>query len=188
MQTDPIRDKNKLRSLAGYFLNLGQFRNHTLIILGVHTALRISDLLPITWSDVYNEESDEFHSHIVIMEKKTGKQKMIALNNEAITALRNLLPHRRSKFIFENNRKKPAPISRVQAWRIIKSAAKVVGVIGCIACHSLRKTFGYHAWIAGTSPVVLMDIYNHSSYEITKRYLGVSQDDKDKAYMELALF
>ena len=46
---------------------------------------------------------------------------------------------------------------------------------------------GYYAWKCGTPPAVLMDIYNHSSYEITKRYLGIKQDDKDSVFLNVNL-
>jgi integrase len=188
MLTEPIRDKKKLRQLADYCLLKGQYRNHALIVLGAHTALRISDLLQLTWNEVYNENNGRFFTHIFITETKTGKSKSIALHGRVVNALNLLFPHKRDAYIFSNNKKEPAPISRVQAWRIVKAATRAIGLMDSIACHSLRKTFGYHAWINGTSPVVLMDIYNHSSYETTRRYLGVSQDDVDKVYMETALF
>ena len=186
--SEPIRDKNKLRQLAGYYFQRGQIRNYTLIILGVHTALRISDLLGLTWGDVYDDKNGVYNTHINLTEKKTGKHKTIALNKQAGSALRLLHPHRCGDFIFASSRNPPVPISRVQAWRIIRAAADAVGLAGHVACHSLRKTFGYFAWKSGVPPVMLMDIYNHSSFEITRRYLGISQDDRDKVYLNLALF
>ena len=140
------------------------------------------------WSDVYDEDSGAFRTHIALTENKTGKQKTIALNKQAIQALGMLRPYKRGSFIFASNRKEDKAISRVQAWRIIKEAVKAIKLIGCYATHSLRKTFGYFAWKAGVLPVMLMDIFNHSSFEITKRYLGISQDDKDKVYMNLDVF
>jgi integrase len=75
----------------------------------------------------------------------------------------------------------------VQAWRIIRIAARAIRVVGKIGCHSLRKTFGYFARKAGVLPVMLMEIFNHSSFEITKRYLGITQEDRDFVYLNMAL-
>ena len=72
-----------------------------------------------------------------------------------------------------------------KAYRIIKKAAEET--VCChthISCHSLRKTFGYHAWKQGISPVLLMDIFNHSSFDVTKRYLGIGQDERDSIFLK----
>jgi len=187
--TEPIRDKKQLRQLAEYYLKRGQLRNYVLIVLGACTALRISDLLALTWNDVYDPRRKAFRTHVTLKERKTGKTRTIALNKQVIHALRMYYPHRRGLHIFMSNRKDGRPISRVQAWRIIRAAAIAVGIPGKVACHSLRKSWGYHAWTSGNvSPVVIMDILNHSSYKTTRRYLGVAQDDLDRAYMGITLF
>lgn len=186
--TEPIRDKKQFRTLAEYFLQKGQLRNYTLIIMGAYTALRISDLLRLKWSDVYNEKLQSFYTHVTITEKKTGKTKTIALNQQVLGVLRQYHTHKRGEFIFASNRKEDRAISRVQAWRIIHNAVVAIGLSGKISCHSLRKTWGYHAWTSGSvSPVVIMDIYNHSNYEVTRRYLGIAQDDLDEAYLGMEL-
>ena len=188
MTTEPIRDRRQLDKLVDYWRKRGNIRNCALIVLGACIALRISDLISLRWTDVYDDERGRFRSHITITEKKTGKRKSIALSDHALKILGLLIEKRRSEYIFDNNRRDPKPISRVQAWRIIKAAVTAVRMAGVIAANSLRKTFGYHAWTSGASPVVIMDIYNHSSYETTRRYLGVAQDDRDKVYLGLKLF
>jgi integrase len=184
--TEPIRSKRQVRELAAYYLQRGQLRNHCLIVLGVHTALRVSDLLRLRWDDVYDFERRRVRQSIVLTEKKTGKTKIIALNKGAIRALTLYAAQaaKQSGFLIENGKTGKA-ISRIQAYRVIRAAAEAIKLQIRVSCHSLRKTFGYHAWKSGVSPAVIMEIYNHSSFAVTRRYLGVAQDDKNTAYMKL---
>ena len=74
--TQPIRSKEDLKLFMEYYKNVRPSkRNYALISMGIHTALRISDILKLQWKDVFDIENDRFRSHIVIFEKKTNKQK-----------------------------------------------------------------------------------------------------------------
>ena len=183
--TQPIRNKHQVRELADYYLKRGELRNHLLIVMGVHTALRISDLLRLKWEDVYDFNHGRIRESVTITEKKTGKSKLVVLNKAIITALRRCLRNAKHGECLMKSRKGGA-ISRIQAYRLIRTAAEALSFTTRVSCHSLRKTFGYHAWKSGASPAVIMEIYNHSDFAVTRRYLGVTQDDKNEVYRKLA--
>jgi len=188
--TQPIRDKKQVNALINYYLIQGQIRNHTLITMGIYTALRISDLLRLTWGDVYDFNNKRVHNVISVTESKTGKSKIIALHGNCVAALIRCLHTGRptsSKHPLFENKQSGKPISRIQAYRIIRTASEEIDLDIPASCHSLRKTFGYHAWKDGVSPAVIMEIYNHSSLSVTRRYLGVTQDDKNEVYLGLAI-
>ena len=88
-------------------------------------------------------------------------------------------------YLFTKHTDRSRPLNRTQAYRIVKQAANECNLTGNISCHSLRKTFGFFAWKQGTQPALLMAIYNHSSYNITQRYLGITQLEKDAIYMNI---
>ena len=183
--TEPIRDKNKVRELIDYYKHRDEPRNYVLVALSVHSALRICDILRITWDDVYDFDNRRIRESITVTERKTGKSKTIALNAEIITAIRLYITAAARSAPLIINKRTGKAISRVQAYRLIRDAADTLRFRERVSCHSLRKTFGYHAWKNGISPAVIMEIYNHSSFAVTRRYLGVTQDDKNEVYLGL---
>lgn len=190
--TDPIKNEAQLKKFEEYYLVQKPIcRNYALIILGLNTAFRIGDLLLLQWKDVYFEEEKRCRDHICITEQKTGKTRSVAVNDSVRRVLDMLWVERKigkdSAYLFPNGRKNQTSLSRSQAFRIIKEAALYAGLNEHISCHSLRKTFGYHAWKRGVQPALLMELYNHSSYCVTKKYLGIEQDDKDQVYLEIQL-
>ena len=190
--TQPIRKNEEIECLKEYFLKKGEIRNYALITMGMNTALRISDLLELCWKDVWNYSRNCFKQYLSLEEKKTQKRQIIYLNSACIDGL-NLLKNESEGrtdaeyYLFQSRMKGNNHIGRNRAYVLITKAWKELGYEGCISCHSLRKTFGYHAWESGVPPAVIMNIYNHSSMEITKRYLSIDQDDKDRVYREMVL-
>ena len=189
--TQPIKEKEELHLFLDYYKTKQPSpRNYALIVVGLNTALRISDILKLQWNDVYDFQRKQFRSHLLVLEQKTGKQNMIAMNKNVKTALALYKETRIIKeydYVFTKNTDYSTPLNRTQAYRIIRHAAKETLNVENISCHSLRKTFGYHAWKQGTPPALLMDIYNHSSYAITKRYLGIGQDEKDDIFLTIEI-
>ena len=59
------------------------------------------------------------------------------------------------------------------------------------SCHTLRKTFGRQVYNqnpenAEKALVMLMDMFNHSSLAITKRYIGLRQEEVAQTYESLS--
>ena len=186
--TDPIRKKSDIRKIKNYYLQKGEYRNFLLLSFGFNTGLRISDILNLKMEDVFDFNEKIIKDHISINEKKTVKLNSFRINPSLKKDIKTYFRHCIKfigKFLFESNRKN-RPISRIQAYRIIKKATDECKIEGTIGCHSLRKTFGYFAWKSGAQPVLLMNLFNHSSFEITKRYLGIGQEERDSVYMQLS--
>lgn len=192
----PIRSEEDLAHIKEYYRAVRpNGRNYLFIIMGLNTALRVSDVIQLKWKDVYDFPAGACREHISLEEQKTGKATIILLNHSVKTAIREYrefldgrnVSVREEDYLFGSYGHGDSHISRVQAFRIIRQAAQDCGIEGVISCHSLRKTLGYHAWKQGVQPVMLMNIFNHSSFQITQRYLGIEQDDRDDIFRNIKI-
>ena len=178
-EVEPIRDLKKVEAMKRY-LKGKNTRDYALFVVGLNLALRISDLLSLQWEDIL-DPIGKFKA-IRIIEGKTKKRRTIHLNKECQKALREYMKDIEGEGrglsgpVFRSRKGKKA-ITRQMASIIIKEAAQAVGVEEEINTHSLRKTWGYHAWKAGFNPAIIMETLNHSNLSVTKRYLGITQSD-----------
>lgn len=176
-EVQPLKSKHDIERMKSALHG----RDLLLFTIGINSSLRISDILPLTVADVQGD-------HIAVTEQKTGKRKMIRINEAIKHAVDVLIPSDAlpTDYLFPS-RKGTEPIGRVQAWRILNRAAKRAGIDIAFGTHTLRKTFAYMAYHNGTDLALLMRVLNHSSQRETLRYIGIEQDSIDGVYISVCL-
>lgn len=186
---EPIRDAKKIDRMKKY-LKEKSLRDYCLFVLGINSGLRISDLLNLQVKDVA-EDSGKLKDRIRLTEQKTGKTKDFPISDTAGRAIKEHLAALNTKepsaYLFPS-RKGNGAILRYQAWRILNEAAAHSGLDKeAIGTHTMRKTFGYHAYKKGMDITVIQKLLNHSSPAITLSYIGITRDDLDNVYLNLNL-
>lgn len=182
----PIKRKKDIESMKVY-LKSKSLRDWALFVLGINSALRISDLLNLNISDVI-DENGKIKERIDIHEQKTSKRKNFPLNNNVKYALTEYLSTIPSDQIpLFASRKGEESISRQHAHRILSDAAKVCGIKEAISSHSLRKSFSWALYESGVDITRIQALLNHSSPKETLRYIGITQSENDQIYLELNL-
>jgi Site-specific recombinase XerD len=179
---EPIRDKKKIEKMKQYLRKQNE-RDYVLFVLGINSGMRISDLLKLKAEDVRNKD------RIVLVGKRGGQSKSFPLSGTCRLALKNYLDNADGLpggWLFPS-RKGGAPITRVQAYRILNEAAKGARIKENIGTHTLRKTFGYHAYRQGVDISLIMRLLNHNSPSVTKRYIGIVQEGLDSVHINLNL-
>jgi integrase len=180
----PIRDPNIINEVKKYLEKRSE-RAYMLFITGIHTGLRISDILIRKVSDVRGK------THIILREKKNRKQKQIIINPYLKRELKKYIEGKDdNEYLFPSRQRDKnglqKPIGREMAYKILREVAREFS-LEQIGTHTLRKTFGYHMYLQERSTAMLMDIFGHSEEYITLRYIGVNQDAIDKAMNKFRL-
>ncbi|MFZ4454673.1 MAG: tyrosine-type recombinase/integrase [Bacteroidales bacterium] len=146
-------------------------------------GLRVSDLTALKWEQILNVDE------IIIIEKKTNKKRVIAISQQ----LKQHIIDCHSKinpvgfpFVFVSQKKCVYSTQRLNViLKEIKSKYKLK--VKNFSCHTLRKSFGRQVFtMSGENSemalIKLMEIFNHSNMRITKRYLGLKDEEIKEAY------
>jgi integrase len=159
-----------------------------LITIGVFTGLRISDLLMLRYNDILKGET------FSIQEKKTKKQRSIKVNKDLREIVERIIKKTQIKDLNELifvNKYGTKPIDKSYVNVKLKEIMKLyrVKVEGNISTHTFRKTLGRRVMevnnYSNESLILLMELFGHSSMSITKRYLGIREQEIHNVYDSL---
>ncbi|MCM3732730.1 tyrosine-type recombinase/integrase [Fictibacillus nanhaiensis] len=157
-------------------------RNRLLLTLGTAFGLRVSDLLMLKVGQLTGDS-------LTLTESKRSKTRTITFSKSVKAELKLLDGLPADSYVFAS-RKGNAPITRVQAYRILNDAVERAGLttkLGRIGTHSLRKTFGYRLYENGVDITRIMTILSHSSERETLKYIGVTADEIADAYESIEI-
>jgi integrase len=191
---EPIRNRNTITRIKTILKGQGRYRDLLLFVVGINTALRVSDLLTLRIGDFVDENGD-VRQRFWLKEQKRGKRHEVVINKsirealelyrEAYDQVETNLDH----FVFFNTRTNDytQSISRQQVWQLISTMCHDVGLRGNYGTHTLRKTWGYHARMNGVDLALIMHKLNHSDLAYTKRYLGITDEELESVVRRLNL-
>lgn len=176
-------------------------RDESLYVLGIKAGFRVTELLSLRLSDIFQ------HGSIVArvkVERKSMKGKVrsrdVALHSDAKSILLQYIKTElisvfgkeilKDKFfpLFPSRQKdkygKIVAIKRCQAWNILKAAYNEAEMTGHLATHSMRKTFAKNTYKNLDKDLRQLQLaLGHADIRTTIEYLPPDQDAIDKAIM-----
>lgn len=182
-------DWNTMLGLASRLKEDRHCRDYLLIISGCYFGLRINDLLSLRWDDVLRK--NEF----VLTEQKTKKNRRITINKKVQDALNFCSNELRlngncgvNDYLFSNRWGGRLTVSYInKRLKVIFQEYNVK--VANPSSHTLRKTFGKRVYESDSkserSLVYLSEIFGHSSTSITRRYIGITQEQIADVYLNL---
>lgn len=165
----PIKDSNVLKEVQDTLLNnfkAGR-RNYTIFQVGKATLLRVSDVMGLKQTDIFNPDGS-IKQNAFIHDRKTGKPN---------TLYRQwLLDHRlASEWLFPSIQHSERHITEKQFYKIMSKVGDLLS-INYLGTHTMRKTGAYRVYTQSNYNIgLVMHLLNHSSEAMTLAYLGLDQ-------------
>jgi len=211
-RTNAIKEKDDIEAAKEWFLTQPQryknanlnIRNYCLFVFACNCARRISDILDLNVCDVCDARGN-IKKKFIIQEHKTDKYAEVFINAAVREALGQYLELRADGDLQKNisgilteplfsSNKGGDKLQRQQAWRIMKTMAREIGLEEKgvnFAPHGCRKTWAYMA--IKNNPenarvlATVSQALNHESEATTRRYADITSEDIEELYESLNL-
>jgi integrase len=181
-RVDPLRSLADVRKIKD--LLKSHPRNFALLVVGVNTALRASDLCKLTREEVRDLAPGD---DLCLRMKKTSNRRSrghiaITVNEDVVAAIQPLLtPGDGPLFVSEKTGK---ALTEAALCRLVQGWCDSCRIKGRHGSHTLRKSF---AWIQlrvfKASEEQISVALGHSSTRETRSYLGIQPEETKLLFM-----
>ena len=188
----PIKNRKVLEEVKNCLLNdfdTGR-RNYTIFQVGKATLLRVSDVLRLKKTDVYDNHG-RVKRNAYIIDKKTKKRNVLYLGpverdlEDYFDWLEDFESEHPQKLVFDSIWLFPSmthPNKHIDERRFYMIMHKVGQKleVDYLGTHTMRKTGSYMVYQQSNYNIALVsDLLNHSSEKQTFRYLGLDQETRE---------
>lgn len=161
----PIKNKDEQMEFAQRLKAVGD-KYYIMFRIGIGTGMLLQDILYIKCRDIAGK--DKFTTKIGVKEVETS----MTFDDELKEVIAAYTADRDPDSYFLTSSSRPySPISREQAYRVMKDVARDMGLAD-IGAQTMRKTFAYNYYKDTGDVTYLQEILNHSSATVTYRYIG----------------
>ena len=182
-KTSDYLTTDELKRLNRYFQKEQNYQMALLIEFGFRTLLRYSDISRFTWNNVLNKDE------LVLIEKKTSKKRSIKVG----TVLKSLLLEYFELIGQPNLDCTIFKYSLRHTNRLLQFGSRFVGIRKKrVSTHSLRKSGARFLYDENNRSedvfLKISMILNHSSTQVSRRYLGITKDEISDVYAGFDIF
>ncbi|HIY58703.1 MAG TPA: site-specific integrase [Candidatus Tetragenococcus pullicola] len=181
----PIKDSNVLHQVQTCLFEDFKAgpRNYTIFQVGKATLLRVSDVLALHSTDVFDERGD-VRQTAYIHDKKTGKANRLYLKPVTgdLYRYRSWLQEQEitSPWLFPSTQHPDRHITEKQFYKIMAKVGDLLS-LDYLGTHTMRKTGAYRVYTQSNYNIgLVMHLLNHSSEAMTLAYLGLDQASREE--------
>ena len=157
-------------------------RDRLLLVMGLKTGFRVSELLTLKVGDVLSPAGGIVDKLTVYKINMKGKKKArtVALHGEVIALLQPYVVGKHPAHPLFESPKTGKAITRFTAYHIMKLAFDSLGLAGKLGTHSWRKVFANVIYLkSGKDLLKTSRALGHDRVMNTERYLEIKQDEID---------
>jgi integrase len=202
--SEPIKSLEDINRICTYLLDNGRYRDYMLFVIGINLGLRTNDLVRLRFCHLLNDDLT-FKESLDMIESKTSKSRSkqtnrhLVLNDAVMDAVEIYLTHTEGVHLDDllfhsaSNRGKNVDkgLTTTSVYRIMKGIQEELNIPCRMGAHTLRKTFAYHQMaMTHHDPrklLLLQKMFGHSDTKVTMRYIGLTNEEMEDAYLNLNL-